>query len=468
MKTHQNILPNPAYEISLAKTTNISKGNLYIETYGCQMNVADSELVVSIMSDNGYTHTENYKEADIVLINTCSIRENAELRIRNRLNVFKFEKKKNPALLIGIIGCMAERLKEKLLEEEKMVDILVGPDAYRDLPKLVEEAGSGQKAVNVLLSREETYADISPVRLDKNNVTAFVSIMRGCDNMCAFCVVPFTRGRERSRDPQTIVNEVIELVEKGYKEVTLLGQNVDKYNWKNAEGKTETNFAQLLEKVALISPKLRVRFSTSYPQDMNDEVLQMMARYNNICNYIHLPVQSGNTRILDIMKRGYTRQWYMNRVEAIRRIVPDCAISTDIITGFCSETDEEHNDTLSLMEWVGYDFAYMFKYSERPNTYAQRLMTDNVPEEVKLKRLNEVIDLQQKLSEISNKRDVGKTFEVLVEGHSKRSKEQLFGRNSQNKVVVFPRKNFKIGDYVMVKILKHTAATLIGEAIELE
>ncbi len=438
------------------------RSKLYIETYGCQMNVADSEVVVSILNKQGFGLSDDYKEADLILVNTCSIRDNAEQRVFNRLNEFKHLKKKNKGLLVGIIGCMAERLKEQLLEKEKLVDIVVGPDAYRELPKLVIEAESGQKAINVLLSREETYAEISPIRLDKNGVSSFVSIMRGCDNMCAYCVVPFTRGRERSREPQTILREVQELIDMGYKEVTLLGQNVDKYNW----NKGEVNFAQLLEMTAKLNPKLRVRFSTSYPQDMTDEVLHAIAKYENICNYIHLPVQSGSTRILEKMKRGYTREWYMDRINAIKRIIPDCAISSDFIAGFCTETEEDHKDTLSIMEWVGFDYSYMFKYSERPNTFAARKCDDDVPEEVKSRRLSEIIELQNRLSLESNQRDVGKTFEVLIEGVSKKSDERLFGRNSQNKVIVFDRKNYQIGDYVMVKVNECSSATLLGEVVD--
>lgn len=440
----------------------VGRSKMYIETYGCQMNVADSEVVVSILNKQGFGLSDDYKEADLILINTCSIRDNAEQRIFNRLNEFKHLKKKNKGLLVGIIGCMAERMKENLLEKEKLVDIVVGPDAYRELPKLVEEAEGGQKAINVLLSREETYAEISPVRLDKNGVSSFVSIMRGCDNMCSYCVVPFTRGRERSRDPQTILREVQDLIDMGYKEVTLLGQNVDKYNWK----KGEVNFAQLLEMTAKLSPQLRVRFSTSYPQDMTDEVLHAIAKYDNICNYIHLPVQSGSTRILEKMKRGYTREWYMDRIGAIKRIIPDCAISSDFITGFCTETEEDHKDTLSIMEWVGFDYSYMFKYSERPNTFAARKFEDDVHEEVKSRRLSEIIELQNRLSLESNQRDVGKTFEVLIEGVSKKSDDRLFGRNSQNKVIVFDKSNHKIGDYAMVKVNECSSATLLGEVVE--
>jgi tRNA-2-methylthio-N6-dimethylallyladenosine synthase len=443
-----------------AKTEGHSK--MYIETYGCQMNVADSEVVVSILANEGFNLTEDYKEADLILINTCSIRDNAEQRIFNRLNEFKHLKKQKKGLLVGIIGCMAERLKENLLEKEKLVDLVVGPDAYRDLPKLVKEAEGGQRAINVLLSREETYAEISPVRLDKNGVSSFVSIMRGCDNMCAFCVVPFTRGRERSRNPETILNEIRELLDKGYKEVTLLGQNVDKYSWNEGE----VNFARLLEMTALLSPVLRVRFSTSYPQDMTDEVLYTIVKYPNICNYIHLPVQSGSSSILEKMKRGYTREWYMDRINAIKRIIPDCAISSDFITGFCTETEEDHKQTLSLMEWVGFDYAYMFKYSERPNTFAARKMPDDVPEEIKGRRLDEIMEMQHRLSHNSNKKDIGKTFEVLVEGVSKKSEERLFGRNSQNKVIVFNKKDCKIGDYVMVKVHDCTSATLHGEIVD--
>lgn len=435
---------------------------LYIETYGCQMNVADSEVVVSILNGVGYGITENYREADLILINTCSIRDNAEQRVFNRLNEFKALKKKNKGLLVGIIGCMAERLKENLLEREKLVDLVVGPDAYRDLPKLVEQAEGGQRAINVLLSREETYAEISPVRLDKNGVSSFVSIMRGCDNMCAYCVVPFTRGRERSRAPETILGEIRELLDKGYKEVTLLGQNVDKYNWNQGE----VNFAELLEMTALLSPELRVRFSTSYPQDMTDEVLHTIAKYPNICRYIHLPVQSGNTAVLERMRRGYTREWYMDRINAIKRIIPDCAISSDFIAGFCGETEEGHQDTLTLMEWAAFDYAYMFKYSERPNTYAARKFSDDVPDEVKGRRLDEIIALQNRLSLQSNKKDIGKTFEVLVEGFSKKSIERMFGRNSQNKVIVFDKKDSQPGDYVMVKVDRCTSATLHGEIVE--
>lgn len=439
----------------------------YIESYGCAMNFSDSEIVASILNDNGFGPTSNYTEADLVLLNTCSIREKAEQTVRNRLQLFQQVKDSRPGLLIGVLGCMAERLKGKLLEEEKLVDMVVGPDAYRTLPGLIEEAETGQKAVNVLLSREETYADISPVRLDSNGVTAFVSIMRGCNNMCAFCVVPFTRGRERSRDADSIVRECADLFNKGYKEVTLLGQNVDSYYWMDETADKAVTFAQLLEKVALIHPDLRVRFSTSHPKDITDEVLHTMARYENICNYIHLPVQSGSTRILQLMNRTYTREWYMAKVDRILSIIPDCGLSTDVITGFCTETEEDHRDTLSMMEYARYDMSYMFFYSERPGTLASRRYTDDVPEDVKKRRLDEVVKLQGRLSLESNKKDVGKTFKVLIEGDSKKSAADWRGRSSQNKVVVFPKAggSYKKGDYVQVNISDCTQATLIGTVV---
>ena len=438
---------------------------LYIETYGCQMNQNDSEVVARIMQDIGYAVTNDIAKADIIFVNTCSIRDNAEQRIWGRLDVFRLQKKKKPSLVVGVIGCMAERLKEKLFENGT-VDIVVGPDAYRSLPQLVKEVETGQKGINTLLSKEETYADISPVRMDKNGVSAFVSIMRGCNNMCAYCVVPYTRGAERSRSAQTILNEVNELIKNGYREVTLLGQNVNSYRWRNPENSVEeVSFAQLLELVALLDSKLRVRFSTSHPKDMRNDVLYTMAMYPNICNHIHLPVQSGSSRILQLMNRNYSREDYLERIEAIRRIIPDCAISTDMIAGFCSETNDDHAQTISLMREVGYDQAFMFQYSERPNTKAARHFPDDVPEAEKTKRLNEIIDLQNKLSHESNKRDIGKTFEVLIEGVSKRSTESLFGRTKHNKVVVFPRGNHEIGDYVKVTVLRCSSATLIGEAV---
>lgn len=427
------------------------------------MNVADSEVVVSILSGAGYESTENIKEAGLILINTCSIRDNAEQRIWGRLTAISHLKKQNNDLKVGIIGCMAERLKEKLLEKERLVDIVVGPDNYRDLPNLVIEAEAGHKAVNVLLSREETYADISPVRMDKNGVSSFVSIMRGCNNMCAYCVVPYVRGAERSRSSESILREAEELFMKGYREVTLLGQNVDSYNWNNSD---ETIlFPELLEKVAAIDPLLRVRFSTSHPKDISDELLHTIAKNPNICRHIHLPAQSGSSRILKLMNREYDREWYMDRINAIHAIIPDCSLSTDMITGFCTETDEDHKESLSLMEWVGYDFAYMFKYSERPGTKAARKLKDDVPEQVKSERLSEMISLQNRLSGKAKKNDVGMVFEVLIEGFSKRSEEYLSGRTSQNKVVVFPKGDFKKGDYTKVVIERCTSATLIGKII---
>lgn len=462
-----------AYQLETTSGENGKK--LFLESYGCQMNFSDSEIVASILMDKGFTTTQNYEEADVIFVNTCAIRENAEQKVRNRLNDFKRVKQKNPKAVVGVLGCMAERLKAQFLEQEKLVDIVVGPDAYRDLPNLIEEAEDGRKAINVILSKEETYADLTPVRLGGNGVTAFISITRGCDNMCSFCVVPFTRGRERSRDPETIVKEARELFEQGYREVTLLGQNVDSYLWCGGGLKKEilteeqkanaVTFAQLLEKVALVNPDLRVRFSTSHPKDMTDEVLYTMAKYENICNYIHLPVQSGNSRVLDLMNRGYSREWYLERMAAIRRIIPDCGISTDVITGFCTETEEEHQETLSLMELVQYDFAYMFMYSERPKTLAERKYKDDIPEEIKKRRLTEVVDLQQKHSAIRTKAAVGKVHRVLVEGTSKKSEDMLMGRNSQNTVVVFPKEQFKKGNYVNVLVNSCTSTTLIGKAI---
>lgn len=439
------------------------KKKLYIESYGCQMNFADSEIVASVMLENGFSSTKELSEADLILVNTCAIRDNAEQRIRKRLSQFNAVKKKKPGTIVGVMGCMAERLKTKLLEEEKVVDIVVGPDAYRDLPKLVETAESGQKAVNVYLSREETYADISPIRLDSNGVTAFISIMRGCDNMCSFCVVPFTRGRERSRAPHSIVAEAQDLFDRGYKEVTLLGQNVDSYNWD--EDGPAVNFAQLLEMTALVSPELRVRFSTSHPKDITEEVVHAMNRHENVCNYIHLPVQSGNSRILDKMNRTYDREWYLNRVEMILSIIPDMALSTDVITGFCSETEEDHEDTLSLMRQVKFDFSYMFWYSERPGTLAARKYEDDIPMATKKSRLAEVIELQSGHSLESNKKDLGKTFRVLIEGISKKSELQQKGRNDHNKVVVFTSKGHKPGEYVNVLVHECTSATLLGEIV---
>jgi tRNA-2-methylthio-N6-dimethylallyladenosine synthase len=436
---------------------------VYIETYGCQMNVADSEVVVSILSDAGFETTEEIDNAALILINTCSIRDNAEQRIWSRLKAISHLKKHRNDLKIGVIGCMAERLKEKLIETDQLVDIVVGPDAYRQLPSLVSEAESGHKAVNVLLSREETYADIAPVRMDKNGVSSFVSIMRGCNNMCAYCVVPYVRGAERSRDPGSVLREVNKLYEMGYREVTLLGQNVDSYKWETYS--EIVKFHNLLEKVASVNPLLRVRFSTSHPKDISDELLATIAGHDNICKHIHLPAQSGSSRILKLMNREYSREWYMDRVNAIRRIVPGCSLSTDMITGFCTETEQDHKESLSLMEWVGFDFAYMFKYSERPGTRAARKYEDDISEKVKSERLSEMIAVQNKLSAKSKKSDVGKVFEVLIEGFSKRSQEYFSGRTSQNKVVVLPAADLKKGDYVKVLIERSTSATLIGKSI---
>lgn len=464
---------------TLIESDNDQGRKVYIESYGCQMNFSDSEIVASILTKEGFSTTNNLEEADLVFVNTCSIREKAEQTVRQRLRSFQTAKKNKPEMQIGVLGCMAERLKSKFLEEEKLVDIVVGPDAYRDLPNLVKQVDEGKKAVNVILSKEETYADISPVRLSSNGVSAFVSITRGCDNMCTFCVVPFTRGRERSRNPESILAEARDLFERGYKEVTLLGQNVDSYLWYGKEGLKKhfenlseeekaqsVNFAQLMERVAQISPDLRVRFSTSHPKDITDEFLHTMAKYDNICKYIHLPVQSGNTRVLDVMNRGYSREWYMGRIDKIKEIMPDCAISADIIAGFCTETEEEHKETLSLMEYVKYDFAYMFKYSERPNTQAQRKLKDDVSEEDKSRRLSEIIALQNKHSLERNKAYVGGVYEVLVEKVSKRSETELAGRTSQNTVVVFPKGKYKPGDYVNVKIHDCTGGTLLGTPVE--
>lgn len=432
---------------------------LFIETYGCQMNAGDSEIVVSIMQGEGYVYTAEISEADVILINTCSIRDNAEQRIWGRLNDMRRYRKARPSLVVGIIGCMAERLKEKLIEDGG-VDVVAGPDSYRDLPRLVREAESGGKGINVMLSKEETYAEIAPVRLDRNGVSAFIAIMRGCNNYCAYCVVPYTRGIERSRDPETIVAEAKSLFDNGYREVTLLGQNVNSYRF------GEVGFPELMSRVAEISPLLRVRFATSHPKDMSDRLLEVMSRYDNICKAIHLPAQSGSSAVLERMNRKYTREWYLDRIEAIRRYMPDCAITTDLIAGFCGETEEDHLQTLSLMREVGYESAYMFKYSERPNTFSARHFADDVPDEVKGRRLNEIIALQNELSVESNRRDVGKEFMILVEGESKRSPEQLCGRTSQNKMVVFDRGDHKAGDYVRVRITGSSSATLFGEEIK--
>ena len=464
-------------EVSLVDTNYNRK--VYIESYGCQMNFSDSEIVSSILNSSGFKSTDDFESADIILVNTCSIRDKAEQTVRNRLKQFNAIKKTKPEVIIGILGCMAERLKEKLLEEEKIVDLIAGPDAYRDLPNLLEQVEDGQKAVNTFLSREETYADINPVRLNSNGVTAFISIMRGCDNMCSFCVVPFTRGRERSRDPHSIVAEARSLFSEGYREVTLLGQNVDSYKWSadtSLKGKAQiekdgttdvVTFAALLEDVAKVNPELRVRFSTSHPKDITNEVLYTIKQYANICNYVHLPVQSGSSRVLKLMNRTYSREWYLGRIEAIRNILGDeCGISSDMITGFCTESNAEHQETLSLMEIVQYDFSYMFFYSERPGTLAAKKYSDDVPLEIKKKRLSEIIEKQQEISLKRNQLDLGKTQEVLIEGFSKRSKEHLQGRNDANKVVVFPKEDRKPGEYVNVKIENCTTATLIGRIVK--
>ncbi len=466
-KTHDEARQGEAFS-PFENDPNQYRKYFYIESYGCQMNFADSEVVASILNGAGFGATRDLEQADLVLLNTCSIREKAEQTVRKRLTEFRKIKERKRGMLIGMLGCMAERLKAKLLEEEKLVDMVVGPDAYRSLPGLIEEAESGQKAVNVLLSRDETYADIAPVRLDSNGISAFVSIMRGCNNMCSFCVVPFTRGRERSRDTASIIAEAQDLFNRGYKEVTLLGQNVDSYYWVDEQRDEIVTFGRLLEKVALISPDLRVRFSTSHPKDITDEVLHTMAKYENICKYIHLPVQSGNTRILQLMNRTYTREWYIAKVDRIRELLPECGISSDVIAGFCTETEEEHQDTLSIMRYSGYDMSYMFFYSERPGTLAARRYTDDIPEDVKKRRLQEIVDLQGQLSYESNLRDLNKVFKVLVENNSRKSENDWMGRNSQNKVIVFPKTSDKDlrGTYVMVKVTECTRTTLIGEIIE--
>ncbi len=497
-KTHDESRKGEALELRVAPGKQNGR-KLYIESYGCAMNFSDSEIVASILSEEGFETTTDFKIADVIFINTCSIRENAEQRVRNRLREFTISKANNPSLVIGVLGCMAERLKSKFLEEEKLVDVVVGPDAYRDLPNLIGKVDDGQKAVNVLLSREETYADISPVRLNSNGINAFVSIMRGCDNMCSFCVVPFTRGRERSRDPQSIIKECTDLFSQGYREVTLLGQNVDSYKWNKPHqgagtragqilsfgedlgeakqlpslgedlGEATVTFANLLEMVAGIHPDLRIRFSTSHPKDITDEVLYTIKKYDNICKYIHLPVQSGNSRILELMNRTYDRAWYINRVDAIRRILPGCAISTDVITGFCSETEEEHQDTLSMMDYVKYDFAYMFMYSERPGTLAAKRYADDIPEKVKSSRLKEIVTKQQQHSFERLQARLGTIQKVLIEGFSKKSTNDYCGRSDHNAMVVFPvSQHYKPGMYVNVLVERTTTATLIGKVVDFE
>lgn len=466
-KTHDESRQGEAFAPA-QDSIKIYSRHFYIESYGCQMNFADSEVVASILQKDGFGPTRNIEEADLIFINTCSIREKAEQTVRKRLTEFKSLKKEKKQLLIGVLGCMAERLKSKFLEEEKLVDIVVGPDAYRSLPSLVAEASEGQKAVNVLLSREETYADIAPVRLDSNGVSAFVSIMRGCNNMCSFCVVPFTRGRERSRDLQSIIEECTNLYERGYREVTLLGQNVDSYYFTPNDSNTNNiTFANLLERVAQISPDLLVRFSTSHPKDITDEVLYTMAKYENICKYIHLPIQSGSNRILQLMNRTYTREWYKSKVDRIRSIIPDCGISSDIIAGFCTEEEIDHQDTLAMMQTCKYDFSYMFFYSERPGTLAAKRYKDDIPEEVKKRRLQEIVTLQNQLSLESNQKEIGKIYKVLIEGNSKRDQQAWKARTSQNKVVVFPKKEtaYQKGDFVDVRITECTQATLRGEIL---
>ncbi len=453
-------------EVFFQEHTDDGRKKFYIESYGCQMNFSDSEIVASILGEAGFSPTRNMEASDLILINTCSIREKAEQTVRKRLRIFDKVKQQRPGTLVGVLGCMAERLKKKFLEEEKLVDIVVGPDAYRDLPGLVAGAEEGHKGVNVFLSREETYADISPMRLDSNGVSAFISIMRGCDNMCSFCVVPYTRGRERSRNAFTIVAEATNLAERGYKEVTLLGQNVDSFKWENPETGKVVNFAELLIMVAEVSPDMRVRFSTSHPKDITDDVLYAIRDHENICNYIHLPVQSGNSRVLKLMNRTYDRPWYEAKVKRIYEIIPDCAISSDIITGFCTETEEEHQDSLSIIKFARYSMSYMFFYSERPGTLAARKYEDDIPLEVKKRRLTEIIHLQNDISRELNAEDVGKTFKVLIEGDSKKSDKEFKGRNSQNKMIIFPKKgDLKAGDYTYVKVHTSNSATLKGDIV---
>lgn len=454
-------------EVFFQENTTDNRKKFYIESYGCQMNFSDSEIVASILGEAGFGPTRNMEESDLILINTCSIREKAELTVRKRLRIFDKVKQQRPGMLVGVLGCMAERLKKKFLDEEKLVDIVVGPDAYRDLPALVAGAEEGHKGVNVFLSREETYADISPMRLDSNGVSAFISIMRGCDNMCSFCVVPYTRGRERSRNAFTIVAEATNLYERGYKEVTLLGQNVDSYKWENPETKEVVSFAELLIMVAKVSPDMRVRFSTSHPKDITDDVLYAIRDYENICKYIHLPVQSGNSRVLKLMNRTYDRPWYEAKVDRIYEIIPDCAISSDIITGFCTETEDEHQDSLSIIKYARYSMSYMFFYSERPGTLAARKYEDDIPLATKKRRLREIIDLQNKISKEQNEKNIGQTFKVLIEGDSKKSDQEFKGRNSQNKMIVFPKKHgLKPGDYTYVKVNAASSATLKGEIVQ--
>lgn len=465
-KTHDESRQGEAFQAAESPADFHKK--FYIESYGCAMNFSDSEVVAAILQENQFSATPQFEQADLVLINTCSIREKAEQTIRKRLTEFRKVKQSRPGMLIGVLGCMAERLKSQLLEQEKLVDLVIGPDAYRSLPALIEEASSGQKGVNVLLSRDETYGDISPVRLNSNGITAFVSITRGCNNMCSFCVVPFTRGRERSRSAYSIIQEIQQLVDTGYKEVTLLGQNVDSYYWEDEEKKQMVTFANLLEMAALVSPELRIRFSTSHPKDITDDVLMTMAKYENICKCIHLPVQSGSTRLLQLMNRTYSREWYLAKVDRIRELLPDCGITSDMIAGFCTETEEDHQDTLSLMDYCGFDMSYMYFYSERPGTLAARRFKDDIPLDIKKRRLQEIVDKQGELSTRNNHRDIGKTFKVLIEADSKRDTNDWTGRTSQNKITVFPKLSSlqKPGDYVWVNITDCTRATLLGKIVD--
>ena len=456
-------MTNQENGVDLKSAAAIENKKLFIETYGCQMNVADSEVVASIMQMDGYDMTDKIEEADAVFVNTCSVRDNAEQKIYGRLQYFQSLKKKKRSLIVGVLGCMAERVKEELIEVHK-ADLVVGPDAYLDLPNLVGAVEKGEKAINVELSTQETYKDVIPLKLGGVHISGFVSIMRGCNNFCTYCIVPYTRGRERSRDIDSILNEIRDMRDKGFKEVTLLGQNVNSYLFEKAGEKI--SFPVLLERVAQEVPEMRVRFTTSHPKDMSDETLRVIAKYDNICKMIHLPAQSGSSRILKVMNRKYTREWYLDRIAAIRRIIPDCAITTDLFCGFHSETEEDYQQTLSLMREVEYDSAFLFKYSERPGTYASKNLPDTVSEEEKVRRLQGMIDLQNQLSEESNKRDIGKVFEVLIEGFSKRSREQLFGRTSQNKVVIFDKRNYRVGQFIKVKINRASSATLFGEPVE--
>lgn len=456
-------MTNQENGVDLKSAAGTGEKKLFIETYGCQMNVADSEVVASVMQMDGYSVTDKIEDADAIFVNTCSVRDNAEQKIYSRLQYFQSLKRKKKSLIVGVLGCMAERVREELIDEHH-VDLVVGPDSYLDLPNLIGAVENGEKAINVELSTQETYKDVIPLKIGGVNISGFVSIMRGCNNFCTYCIVPYTRGRERSRDIDSILNEIRDMREKGFREVTLLGQNVNSYLFERGDEKI--NFPMLLERVALSAPEMRIRFVTSHPKDMSDDTLRVIAAHENICKYIHLPAQSGSSRILQVMNRKYTREWYLDRIAAIRRIVPECAISTDLFCGFHSETEEDYQETLSLMREVGYDSAFLFKYSERPGTYAAKNLPDTVEEAEKVRRLQGMIDLQNQLSEESNKRDIGKVFEVLVEGFSKRSREQLFGRTSQNKVVIFDKKNYHVGEFINVRVNRASSATLFGEPVE--